>query len=251
MTPTTKPRVVASVEARMGSSRLPGKMLADVAGRPALARVLDRLARATTLDAVVVATTTRREDDPLVQAAEDAGVSCFRGSEDDVLARVVGAHRMMGTDVVVEVTGDCTLIDPEVIDLGVETFLANQVDVVANVARPSFPMGVDVQVFRLAALAEVEASIRDPAVREHVSLFFYENPQRYRIHHLVAAKRYRAPELRLQLDYPEDLELIRQIYRRLQPRYGDAFGTPEILDLLAAEPALTEINRHCEEKPAR
>jgi len=226
-------------------------MLADVVGRPALLRVLDRIARATTLDAVVVATTTGADDDPLVHAVEQAGVRCFRGSEDDVLGRVVGAHRMMGTDIVVEVTGDCTLIDPEVIDLGVEMFLANDADVVANVAKPSYPMGVDVQVFRLAALAEVEASVHDPAVREHVSLFFYENSQRFRILNLVAAKRYRAPQLRLQLDYAEDLELIRQIYRRLQPRYGDAFGTPEILDLLAAEPALADINRYCIEKPTR
>jgi len=235
----------------MGSSRLPGKMLADVVGRPAVLRVLDRIARAAMLDAVVVATTTRADDDPLVQVVERVGVPCFRGSEDDVLGRVVGAHRMMGTDVVVEVTGDCTLIDPEVVDLGVEMFLANDVDVVANVVKPSFPMGVDVQVFRLDALAEIEASVRDPAVREHVSLFFYENPQRYRILNLVAAKRYRAPQLRLQLDYAEDLELIRQIYRRLEPRYGDAFGTPEILALLAAEPTLADINRHCIEKPTR
>jgi len=251
MSPAAKPRVVASVEARMGSSRLPGKMLADVAGRPALLVLIERLRRATTLDGLVVATTELADDDRLARMVEGAGVPCFRGSEDDVLRRVVGAHRMMGTDIVLEVTGDCTLIDPEVIDLGVETFLANDVDVVANVVKPSFPMGVDVQVFRFAALAEVEASVRDPAVREHVSLFFYENPDRYRILHLIAAKRFRAPQLRLQLDYVEDLALIREIYRRLQPRFGDTFGTPEILDLLAAEPALADINRHCVEKPTR
>ena len=151
-----KPRVVASIEARMGSSRLSGKMLADVAGQPALLRVLERLKRAATLEALVVATTVEAYDEPLVDLARGTGVPCFRGSEDDVLGRVVGAHRMMGSDVVVEITGDCTLIDPEVVDLGVSTFLANDADVVTNVVKPSFPMGIDVQIFRLAALADVD-----------------------------------------------------------------------------------------------
>jgi spore coat polysaccharide biosynthesis protein SpsF len=246
-----KSRVVASVEARMSSTRLPGKVLSDIAGRPALLRLLDRLQRATMLDAIVVATTDRPADDPLVRAVEAAGIRCYRGSEEDVLNRVVQAHRMMGTELVVEVTGDCPLIDPVVIDLGVATFLANAVDVVANVVKPSYPMGIDVQVFPLAALAEVEASVRDPAIREHVSLFFYEHPERYRILHLLAPERYHAPELRLQLDYLEDQQLICEIYRRLEPKFGNSFGTPEILELLAAEPALAEINRHCTEKAPR
>jgi spore coat polysaccharide biosynthesis protein SpsF len=216
-----------------------------------LMRQLSRLRRASTLDAIVVATTDQPADDPLARAVEAAGIACYRGSELDVLNRVVESHRTMGTDIVVEVTGDCPLIDPVVIDLGVSTFLGNDVDVVANVVKPSYPMGIDVQVFSLAALAEVEATIRDPAVREHVSLFFYEHPERYRILHLMAPFGYHAPELRLQLDYPEDQQLIREIYNRLEPRYGEAFGTPEILELLSAEPALAAINRQCIEKAPR
>jgi len=246
-----KPMVVASVEARMSSSRLPGKVLSDIGGRPAILRLLDRLQRASTLDAIVVATTDRPADDPLAGVVEAAGIRCYRGSEDDVLRRVVEAHRMMGSEIIVEVTGDCPLIDPVVIDLGVNTFLAGNADVVANVVRPSYPMGIDVQVFRFDALAEVEATVGDPAVREHVSLHFYEHPERYRILHLEAPARYRSPELRLQLDYPEDQQLIREIYRRLEPRYGIGFGTPEILDLLASEPALAEMNRHCAERLPR
>ena len=141
----------------MASTRLPGKVLSDIAGRPALLRLLDRLRRATTLDAIVVATTEQASDDVLAQTVEAAGITCYRGSEHDVLNRVVEAHRMMKSDIVVEVTGDCPLIDPAVIDLGVSTFLGNDVDVVANVVKPSYPMGIDVQVFRLAAFAEIEA----------------------------------------------------------------------------------------------
>ena len=149
----------------MGSSRFPGKMMSDIGGRPALLRLIERLKQATTVESIVLATTRQPVDDPLVQLAETAGVRWYRGSEDDVLNRVVEAHRMMSTELVVEVTGDCTLIDPKVIDLGVTTFVENDIDVVANVVEPSYPMGIDVQVFRLAALEEVESEIRDPAVR--------------------------------------------------------------------------------------
>jgi spore coat polysaccharide biosynthesis protein SpsF len=244
-------RVVASIEARMGSSRLPGKSLADVLGRPALSRLLARLRRCARLDGIVLATSTAPQDDALAAWAETEGVPCYRGSEDDVLLRVVEAQRSQRADIVVEVTGDCTLLDPELVDLGIETFFGNACDVVANVREPSFPLGADVQVFRLADLEEVERTIRDPAVREHVSLYFYEHPERYRIVHLFAPARWRGPEVRLQLDYPEDLQFIRAVYERLLPRFGEAFGLEEIMALLREEPALRAINAHCEERATR
>lgn len=240
-------RVVASIEARMGSSRLPGKVLADLAGAPVLSRILHRIRGARRVDDVVLATSTSVQDDVLADWARSAGVACHRGSEEDVLGRVVGAHRQMRSDLVVELMADGPFLDPEVVDLGVDTWLANDVDVVASVRRPSFPQGIDVQVFRLDALEEVAASIDDPAVREHVSLHFYEHPERYRVVHLVAPRRWHAPELRLLLDYPEDLRFAREVYTRL----GDGFGLDEVLDLVRREPALAGINRHCQEKPAR
>jgi spore coat polysaccharide biosynthesis protein SpsF len=245
------PRIVASIEARMGSSRLPGKVLADVAGTPALTCLLQRLRRAQTVDDVALATTTSPADDALEAWAREHDVTCVRGSEADVLGRVVETHRVMDTDFIVEVTGDCVMLDPEVIDLGVETFLANDADVVSNTWRPSYPAGVDVQVFRRRDLEAVAAEVADPAVREHVSLFFYEHPDRYRVIHLVAPRRWRAPQLRFQLDYPEDLRFIDEIYTRLGPRHGDAFGLEEITALLSREPDLAEINRHCEEAAVR
>ena len=188
-------RVVASIEARMGSSRLPGKMLMDVAGRPALSRLLARLRRARTVDEIVLATTDAPADDALAEWAAGEGVACYRGSEDDVLNRVVSAHRHLKSDIVVEVTGDCTLIDPDIIDLGVETYAANSADVVTNVDQLSFPMGLDIQVFGLPLLEAVEAEISDPAVREHVSLYFYRNPEKYRIIHVLAPIPWRRPDL--------------------------------------------------------
>jgi spore coat polysaccharide biosynthesis protein SpsF len=244
-------RVVASIEARMGSSRLPGKVLADIGGTPALTRLVHRLRRCRTLHDVILATTTSARDDVLVEWARANSVQVFRGSEDDVLARVVGAQRAARSDIVVEVTGDCPLLDPDVIDLGVETFFANDCHVVTNARVPSYPQGADVQVFRLRDLAEVAQSVDDPAVREHVSLYFYEHPERYRIIHLLAPRGWRDPQRRLQLDYPEDLEFIRAVYARLEPRHGEGFGVEHILSLLEAEPALRELNAHCVETPVR
>jgi spore coat polysaccharide biosynthesis protein SpsF len=243
--------VVASVEARMGSSRLPGKVLADVNGVAALTRLFRRLEQCRELSGVVLATTTNPADDVLADWAESTGVAVYRGSEEDVLRRVVDAQRTLSADVVVEVTGDCVLLDPEVIDLGIRTYMANDADVVANVRVPSYPQGADVQVFSFALLEEVERTVNDPAVREHVSLFFYEHPERYRLMHLVAPMKWHRPALRLQLDYPEDLQFIRAVYERLEPEYGDHFGLDQIMKLLEEQPELARINAHCEEKPVR
>jgi len=245
------PKVVASIEARMGSSRLPGKVLADIGGVPALTRLIRRLRQCRALDEIVLATTTSPKDDELVHWAQSNNVPVFRGSEEDVLARVVGAHQMMGSDIVVEVTGDCPLLDPTVIDLGIETYFANDCDVVTNARVPSYPQGADVQVFQLQALSQIADSVWDPAVREHVSLYFYENTERYKIIHLIAPQIWKAENLRLQLDYPEDLEFIRAVYSRLEPQYGDSFAIHDILNLLKHEPALREINAHCLEKAVR
>ena len=244
-------RVVASIEARMGSTRLPGKVMADIRGMPSIARLVNRLKACIRLDDIVLATSTAPADDPLVEWAESTGVQVHRGSEDDVLLRVVESHQKMDSDIVVEITGDCPLLDPEIIDLGIETFLANDCDVVTNVKVPSYPEGADVQVFKTAALSTVEKTVHDASVREHVSLFFYENPQIYRIIHLIAPASYKGARLRFQLDYEEDLKFIRAIYDQLEPKHGGCFGIKEIMGLLDQNQDLRKINAHCIEKPVR
>lgn len=245
------PRVVASIEARMGSSRLPGKVLMDINGRPSLSRLVERLRSCAKLDDVVVATSTDPRDDAIVAWAKTENVPVFRGSEDDVLQRVVDAQKFMKSDIVVEVTGDCPLLCADVIDMGVATFFANDADVVTNARVPSYPMGADVQVFRTEALAWVAANIRDPAVREHVSLYFYEQPEKYRVIHLLAPPQWEGPRIRLQLDYQEDLRFIREVYARLEPVHGGVFGLDRIMELLRAHPELCAINIDCEEKAVR
>lgn len=245
------PKVVASIEARMQSSRLPGKVLADIAGQPALTRLVRRLERCQRLDDLIVATTTEVADDAIASWAKEAGVATYRGSEVDVLQRVVEAQQTLNSDLIVEITGDSILNDPEIIDWGVETFFNNVCDVVTNVRPQTFPMGVDVQVFRTADLARIARHSTDPDVHEHVSLYFYEHPEQYRILSLLAPARWRQPRFRWQLDYPEDLAFLNEIYRQLEPLYGDAFGIEEVMALLRQQPQLIKINADCQEKAPR
>lgn len=239
------------MEARIGSNRLPGKVLKRIGSKSSLERIFERLKACRRLDGFILATSTSRQDDILEQFAQEHCIPCFRGSETDVLKRVVDAHHHMNSDLIVEVTGDCPLLDPKIIDQGLEIFWGNNCDVVTNCWVPSYPQGIDVQIFRFEDLRKVESSVQDSAIREHVSLFFYENPKRYKTIHLLAPRHLRYPELRLQLDYPEDLKLIRRIYEKLEPTYGSCFGLPEIIELLRQEPSLRKINADCKEKSPR
>ncbi|MCG8509228.1 MAG: glycosyltransferase family protein [Rhodospirillales bacterium] len=244
-------RTVASIEARMGSSRLRGKMTADIVGRPVLVRVIERLRQTQSLDAIVLATSTADDDRELAVLAETEGIVCFRGGEDDVLGRVAEVHGKMGSETVVQICGDCPLLDPDIVDQAVEVFSANACDLVAAGAKQSFPQGTEVNVLAFDALSDLAATTQDPAHREHVTLGFHEQPDRYRVLHLMAPKALQAPELRLQLDYPEDLELIRRIYGALEPKMGPRFRTADILSLIREDPRLARINRHCDERAVR
>jgi len=241
---------VATVEARVSSSRLPGKVLMPLAGKPALAHLIERLLQARTVDEVVLATTVNPADNALEDLARRLGVGLYRGSEEDVLDRVLQAAGSVRADTIVEVTGDCPLLCPEVIDQAVNLYKSGAGDVVSNTWRPSYPQGVDAQVFSRRLLEEASRMTRDVAHREHVSLYFYENPDRYRIHVFEAPPEFRAPDLRFQLDYAEDLQFIRAVYAELYPS-NPRFGLRDILDVLGRRPELKLINAHCVEKPLR
>lgn len=245
-------RVVASIEARMGSSRLPGKVLMDLCGQPVISWLVTRLRMCRMLDDIVVATSSSAGDDVLAQWCADNGVRCFRGREDDVLHRVVGAHREAGADIIVEITGDCPLTDPDVVDLGVETFLNNECDYLTNCEIVSFPQGICVQVFRFSDLERMEKESNDPAVREHVTPLFYERRDIYRNINMLAPGCWHLPtDCRTQLDYPADLDFLREVCGRLVPKYGTGFGLGQLVELLRAEPRLMDINRHCTERSVR
>jgi glutamate-1-semialdehyde aminotransferase/spore coat polysaccharide biosynthesis protein SpsF (cytidylyltransferase family) len=233
--------IAAIVQARMGSSRLPGKTLMDVAGRPLLGRLVERARRITGVEAVVIATTERPADRAIVDFARAHGLPVHAGSEDDVLDRVHQAAERFGISVVVRVTPDCPLLDPAVAGLVLERFLDAQgsLDYACNTQPPTFPDGQDTEVFSAVALARAWREARLPSEREHVTPYIWKHPDRFRLLNVSHAEDLSA--LRWTVDEAADLDFVRAVYARLGGER--VFGMDEVLALLRREPALLQINR--------
>jgi spore coat polysaccharide biosynthesis protein SpsF len=241
--------VVAIIQARMGSTRLPGKVLSDLAGKPVLLRVLERVSAARTINNVVVAIPDTPENQRLEKFCAAAGYTCFKGSEQDVLDRyyrTAVAHR---ANVIVRITSDCPLIDPAVIDQVVETYLKCQSELkyVSNIhPTRTFPRGLDTEVMGIDTLEAAWRNDRMPEWREHVTPYIYRNPERFEIvgvTHPSDFSRYR-----LTVDTKEDLQLIELLFAWFQNR---AFGWQEVIQLLRERPELTRINCAVEQKIVR
>lgn len=246
-------RVVATVEARMGSSRLPGKTLMDVAGATLLERVAQRLEMASCVDQVVIATTTEAKDDPIEALCRDKDIAVFRGSEDDVLGRVheaAAAHGAKNRDIVVQSGADCPFYDPHLVDLLVATCVFGGYHYAANDMTLTFPEGVDAHIIRFDALAEAAAEATLDNEREDTPRFLWNHPERYGIFNLEAhpGSVLNRPELRLTVDYPEDMELTRLLYGALAGTPG--FSTFDLLRILDANPGWATLNAHCEQLSA-
>ena len=250
MSELKRPQVVCIIEARYRSSRLPGKVTKPIMGMPMLARMIERVSRARTLDAIVVACPVGREDDAVKVIAFEAGVFCFRGSEDDVLARVVGAAQANRADVIVELTGDCPLHEPALIDKVVGDYLMGGADFVSNILPYSTPRGTDVRVFSASALAEIALRSTDPADREHVSLHFWEHPEKYTRRNVVTQLPDYAHDLRLTVDAEDDFRLVTAIYEELYPS-NPAFTLSDVMELLHRRPELRAMNEHVQQKAVR
>jgi spore coat polysaccharide biosynthesis protein SpsF len=231
---------VAVVQARMTSTRLPGKVLMDLEGAPLLERQLARLARCRSLDEVVLAVTVNAADDPLVALADRLGLRWFRGSEDDVLSRYVGAAREADASAVVRVTSDCPLIDPGEVDRVVDALRAD-VDYAANVVEPrTLPRGLDCEALWRDVLERVGRMATSPAAREHVTWFVHsERPDLFAIARVEGAVR--APDLRWTVDTPADLELVRRLYVDLRLAERDV-PLAEIVAHVRAHPELAALN---------
>lgn len=239
-------KVVAIVQARMGSTRLPGKVLKNLAGKPMLLRCLERLQRAQVLDDVVVATTVQPSDENIVKLCQECGWKFFRGSEDDVLDRYYWAAREFRADVVVRVTSDCPLIDPELVNQVVQEFLDRQpeVDYASNTfPQRTFPRGLDTEVLRFDVLEQAWREDRNPVWREHVTPYIWKQPGQFRIHGVVNDVNY--SHMRWTVDTPEDLTFVRCIYEH----FGhDQFSWRDVLVALEEHPEWLEINRHVQQK---
>ena len=240
-------KVVAITQARMTSTRLPGKVLCTVLEKPLLEYHLERVLRSRRVDQVVTATTTNDADEPIVELCRRLSVPCFRGPEDDVLARYHAAALAYGADAVVRVTSDCPLVDPAVIDRTIATFVDNRdcVDYVSNRLKPSYPLGMDTEVFSFAALDQARAGARKPAEREHVTPFIWMRPNRYRL--MNVAYGHDESRHRWTVDTPEDFELIRRILEAIYPTNPE-FTLADCLALVARHPDWQALNRHVRQK---
>ena len=203
-------RRVAIIQTRMTSTRLPGKVLMELAGRPMLDQILGRLARASTLDELCVATTTNATDDAVVAVARGAGARVFRGDEHDVLSRFVGAAREARADVVIRITADCPLIDPTVVDRVVSGLDESGADYASNVHARTFPRGLDAEALHVDVLERIGRLATSRPAREHVTWFIRERPELFIRHDVVDPTD--NSDLRWTVDEAADLELVRQIY---------------------------------------
>ena len=236
-------KIIASVQVRMGSSRLPGKVMRSVLSRPLLGYLLDRLRLSKTLDGIVVATSTAVENDVIEEFCRKERVACFRGSETDGLDRTLQSLKSMAATVGVEVFGDGPLIDPEIIDQVVDYYVKNEgYDYVGNDLETTYPPGMEVEVFSTKALSDSSDRLpRSDPRREHGTLFIRQNPDIYKITNLEAPVRHHRPDLELEVDTSEDFQVIARVIEHFSGRAD--FGLEEIIEFMDSNPEIANINR--------
>ncbi len=235
------------VQARMTSSRLPGKVLKTVLGKPLLEYQIERLRKIRNVTEIVIATTINATDQPIIDLCRQLGVATFRGPEDDVLARFYEAATGYRGETIVRVTADCPLIDPQVSEGVIQFFLdqRRQYDYVSNTRRLTFPRGLDTEVFSFKTLEEAYREADRPEDREHVTVFMYRQPERYRIGNVSNTAD--LSRWRWTVDTAEDFHLIRLILESLYPQKPD-FKMADVCGLLEEHPEWRELNAHIEQK---
>lgn len=237
-------QVVAIIQARMGSTRLPGKVMELIAGETMLARVVKRTRRASLIDSVVVATTMERMDELIVEECNKLEAPVFRGKEDDVLDRYYRTALACHAENVVRITADCPLIDPVEIDKVVKEFLNQKPDYASNSLERTYPRGLDTEVMTIGALAKAWQEAPEYYQRAHVTPYIYQNPKLFKLCSVKADEDYSTH--RWTVDTPEDLAFVQAVYQQFGN--GDGFCWKDVLEVLEREPQLMELNRHVPQK---
>jgi spore coat polysaccharide biosynthesis protein SpsF (cytidylyltransferase family) len=235
-------KVVALVQARMTSTRLPGKVLNSLCGMPMIIFMLQRVAQAECVDEVVLATSTDKTDDALADIVQAHGFGCFRGELHDVLSRFHGAARAAQADVVVRLTGDCPLIDADLIDTVVRTMQSSAADYASNTSPPTYPDGLDIEAFSFGALDQAWRAASLNSEREHVTPYLRNRPELFKIASVCGVADF--SHLRWTVDYPDDYQFICQLLESAgvnSPTQGDRF---DFLRALERYPELLAINQH-------
>jgi spore coat polysaccharide biosynthesis protein SpsF len=238
-------KISATIQARTGSKRLPNKVLQTILGKPMLAHQVERIQRSSLIDEVIIATSTNPADDKIEELAHVLGVKCFRGSEERVLDRVVGALKHFNVDLHVCFWGDCPLPDWTIIDTMIGMYLKHEgsYDYLDTGLRTTFPPGLEVHVYPAKILYDVERLVTRPEDREHATVHLRLNKDRYRILNVEAPDRYRYPDLHLEVDTIEDFRLVTAVYEALYPS-NPSFLLSDIIRFMKQNPELADSNRH-------
>ncbi len=242
-------KIVAIIQVRMGSTRLPGKVMKEILCKPVLELLIERLRYSKLIDQIAVATSVNAKDDVIENLCKRLGISCFRGSEDDVMGRVLGALKHYGADAGLEIYGDCPLLDPAIIDNIIQYYKDNSdlYDFVSNDLKTTYPPGLETEVYSVNAFADASNRTSDPEIREHSTLYLRQHPELYRLHNIEAPPELHYPEIYIELDTPEDFTVVKTIYEALYNE-GKIFSAEEILDFLRQNPHVAELNRRIERR---
>jgi len=244
-----KQGIVIISQARMGSSRLPGKVLKEVCGIPLLEFHVKRLQQSTLAKEVIIATTTKANDDVIAEFCDSRNITCFRGSEEDVLSRYCGAAKLSSCEHVARVTSDCPLIDPNIIDLVFKQYFESGADYASNTLELTFPRGMDVEVFPSSLLKRAFDKAKEPYEREHVTPWIRENKT-------VLKKNFsndlgNQNHYRLTVDTEEDFEVVKKVIEKLYPEKAFSFNLEEIIKFLEEHPEVSELNSHVVQKAVK
>ena len=234
-------QVTAIIQARMTSTRLPGKVMKPVLGKPLLAYLIERLKDCRHLKSIILATTENAQDDPVADLAGACGLSVFRGSEHNVLDRFFQAAAAFGGDPIMRITADCPLIDPDLLDQLAEFYLKGRFDYASNCSVPTLPDGLDAEIFSLQALTCAYEKARRPSCLEHVTPYICNHPKRFKLGSWTFTEN--LSHHRWTVDEPEDFAFVAQVLEHLYPVKTD-FRTRDILDLLDRHPVLLHLNSH-------
>lgn len=232
--------IVAIIQARVGSSRLPRKVIERVGDKTLIWHVIQRVKESKLIDKIVLATTPNEKDKILLEKAKEYGVEGFAGSENDVLDRYYQAAKKFKGDVIVRITGDCPLIDSKVVDRVIQRFMEEEADYMSNINPPTYPDGLDVEVFSFAALEKAWKEATLVSEREHVTPYIRKNPQIFQIKNLENDED--LSSMRWTVDEERDLEFVREIHSKLY-KEGKIFHMGDVLALLKKHPELMDINR--------
>ncbi len=241
-------KIDATIQARTGSTRLPGKVLKSILGKPMLALQIERIRQSRLIDRVILATSISPQDDALEQLARQLKIECFRGSENDVLERVVGALKAFDVGIHVEFQGDNPMPDLLLVDSIIGFYLkhADEYDYVTNALKTTYPPGAEVSVYPAAVLIEAEKSATDVKLREHVGLHIYQHPERFRICNLEAPSWLYCPDLHIEVDTEEDFQVVSKIFEHFYP-HNPGFALAQVIEFAAAQ-GLIAFNKDVERR---